>query len=106
MRGRVIAGIVATAALAVVATGAQGAPTGARVSATDFEFSEAEVTISKGEKVVWAFKEGKHNVTGKGFKSGNLRSGTYKHVFEQKGTFKYRCTLHQPDMDGVVKVGG
>ena len=92
------------AVAALVAAGAQGAPTGARVKVTDFEFTKETVKIEKGEKVVWAFKEGKHNVTGKGFESKNLKDGTFKHVFNQVGTFKYRCTLHQPGMDGVVKV--
>jgi plastocyanin len=100
----VIAGVVAAGALALAASGAQGAPTGAKVKVTDFEFTETEVTVAKGEKVVWAFKEGKHNVTSGKFTSKNLKDGTFKHTFDQVGTFKYRCTLHQPDMDGVVKV--
>jgi plastocyanin len=109
VKGRLIAGVVAAGALAAAVSGAQGAnvskvPTGAKVTVTDFEYTEAEVTIQKGEKVVWAFKEGKHNVTSGKFKSKNLKSGKFKHTFEDVGTFKYRCTLHQPDMDGVVKV--
>jgi plastocyanin len=96
--------VCAAAAVAVVVPGAQGVPTGAKVKVTDFEFTEETVKVKKGEKVVWAFKEGKHNVTGKGFESKNLKDGTFKHTFEKVGTFKYRCTLHQPDMDGVVKV--
>ena len=67
MKRRVVAGILAAGALAFAAAGAQGVPTGAKVSATDFEFTEEEVKISKGEKVIWTFDEGKHNVTGKGF---------------------------------------
>jgi plastocyanin len=104
MKGRVIAGVVAAGALALTVSGAQGAPTGAKVKVTDFEYVDAEVTVQKGEKVVWAFKEGKHNVTAGTFKSKNLKDGKFKHTFDKVGTFKYRCTLHQPDMDGVVKV--
>jgi plastocyanin len=104
VKRRAVAGILAAGALAFAAAGAQGVPTGAKVSATDFEFTEEEVKISKGEKVIWTFDEGKHNVTGKGFKSGSKKTGTFKYTFEKIGTFKYRCTLHQPDMDGVVKV--
>ena len=40
--------------------------------------------MRKGEKVVWAFKEGKHNVTGK-FKSSNQETGNFKHAFEEIG---------------------
>ena len=104
MKGRVIAGVVAAGALALTVSAAQGAPTGAKVKVTDFEFTEPTVTVQKGEKVVWAFKEGKHNVTSGTFKSKDLKDGKYKHTFDKVGTFKYRCTLHQPDMDGVVKV--
>lgn len=88
----------------VAAIPAAQAAAGAKVQAVDFEFIAETVKISKGEKVTWKFLEGKHNVTGKGFKSGTKTSGKYSHKFTEKGTFKYRCTLHQPDMDGVVKV--
>ena len=110
MKRRVFAAIVASAAAALLAGGAEGSPgaakvpTGATVQVTDFLFVEEEVKIKKGEKVVWSFVEGKHNVTGKGFKSGNKTSGKYKLAFDKIGSYKYRCTLHQPDMDGVVKV--
>jgi plastocyanin len=109
VKRRVFAGIAASAAAAVFIGGATGAasekvPTGAKVDVTDFLFIEDAVTVEKGQKVVWKFVEGKHNVTGKGFKSGNKTSGKYKYTFDKVGTFKYRCTLHQPDMDGLVKV--
>jgi plastocyanin len=106
MKRRIMVGAIGVAALTVAMSGGpvQAAPTGAKVKVTDFLFVEDEVTVKKGEKVVWKFVEGKHNVTGKKFKSGNQTSGKYKVTFDKVGTFKYSCTLHQPDMDGVVKV--
>jgi len=89
-------------AAAPAATGADKAKATVRV--VDFEFGPSKVKIRKGDKVTWVFKQGKHNVTAKGFKSGTKTSGRYSHVFKKLGTYKYRCTIHQPDMDGIVKV--
>jgi plastocyanin len=89
-------------AAAPAATGADKAKE--KVKVVDFEFVSSSVKIRKGDKVTWVFKEGKHNVTGKGWKSGTKTDGKYSHVFKKAGTYKYRCTIHQPDMDGVVKV--
>ena len=77
-----------------------------RVGVSGLKFKPATVSIKKGDTVRWSWKTGgvPHNVTGKGFKSGNETSGKFKHTFKQVGTYKYTCTLHQPDMDGVVKV--
>lgn len=66
-------------------------------------FAPADVTVNQGEAVTWTFKA-THNVTGTGFKSGNLSSGqTYTHAFDTPGDFKYTCTLHG-GMDGIVHV--
>ena len=75
-----------------------------RVKVVDFKFKPTKTTIQKGGKVVWAFKEGLHNVDGKGFESRTMRRGTYSHTFTRVGRFEYRCTVHQPEMDGVVRV--
>jgi plastocyanin len=83
--------------------GAQGVDK-ARVRVVDFKFNPETTRISKGGKVVWVFKEGVHNVTFRGFKSRTKGSGTYRHTFRRVGRFEYRCTVHQPDMDGVVRV--
>ena len=93
--------IVAAGAIAAAPAGA--VPTGAKVTITNYEFTASSVTIKKGQKVVWKFVEGKHNVKGKGFKSPTQRSGKYKFVFAKKGTYSYVCTIH-PDMKGTVTV--
>jgi plastocyanin len=106
------AGLLATAILAVCALTvipwAQGADKDGkttRVDAVDYKFIAKRVTIHKGNKVKWLVKEGRHNVSGKGFKSKPLmRPGTsYSHRFKKVGTYKYRCTIHQ-GMNGVVRV--
>ncbi len=109
VKGRVTivgAAVVATAAVAVpaVASGGQSGKVGARVTATNYQFNEDSVTIKKGEKVVWKFAEGKPDVKGKGFNSKPQRDGKFAVVFDKAGTYKYVCTIHAPDMKGVVKV--
>ena len=107
LRSRVIGlaalAAMAVGALAIMAGTATGAPTGAKVTVSNFAFSRSAVTVHKGDKVVWKFVEGKHNVKGKGFESPVQRDGKYKHVFKKVGTYNYKCTIH-PDMKGVVTV--
>ena len=72
------------------------------------KFHPATVTIKKGGKVKWVWKDGAvpHNVTSTGhkFKSSTLKtSGTFTVTFKKKGTFKYTCTIH-PGMKGKVIV--
>jgi plastocyanin len=101
---------VAVLAVTCVAIGGLGTaadaktPRKASVDAVDYVFVEETVKVRKGGKVTWNFVEGRHNVTGKGWKSPTKTKGTYTRKFKKVGTYKYRCTLHQPDMDGVVKV--
>jgi len=94
----------ALAATAAVAAPSAGAAVGARVTASNYEFTSDSVTIRKGEKVVWKFVEGKHDVKGKGFNSKPQRSGKFAVKFDKVGTYNYVCTIHAPDMKGVVKV--
>lgn len=104
VRGRLTTLGVALAATAALAVPAANAAVGARVNATNYEFSSDSVTIQKGEKVVWKFVEGKHDVKGKGFNSKPQRSGKFAFKFDKTGTYNYVCTIHAPDMKGVVKV--
>jgi plastocyanin len=106
--GLLAAAIFAVCALTVIpwAQGADKADKTTRVKAVDFKFMAKRVTIHKGDRVTWSFKEGRHNVTGKNWKSKPLmRPGTtYSHKFKKVGTYKYQCTIHQPGMDGIVRV--
>ena len=109
MKRRAVIAAASFAAIGGVASipatsGAVNAKARAKVDVVDFEFVPDKVKIHKGDKVTWRFREGTHNVTGKGWKSRTKSDGRYSHVFDEVGTYRYRCTLHQPDMDGVVKV--
>jgi plastocyanin len=101
--GAVVA-VIATVAVPALASGGKASKVGARVKASNYEFTADSVKIKKGQKVVWKFVEGKHDVKGKGFHSKPQRSGKFAHVFDKVGTYKYVCTFHAPDMKGVVKV--
>lgn len=76
------------------------------VTLKNIAFTPAHVTIKRGDKVVWAWKDGSvpHNVTSSKFRSSSTRSrGTYAVTFRKAGSFAYRCTLH-PGMVGSVVV--
>ena len=70
----------------------------------DYEFKPAAITVRAGDPVTWRW-EGRapHNVAGDGFRSEDLTSGTFKHAFQNPGTFEFTCTLH-PGMSGRVVV--
>ena len=98
------AALVAVLALAVPALAGT-----AHVKVGDNFFKAKHITIGKGSSVVWKWT-GKvfHNVTktggpGKNFHSSTKGSGTYKHKFTKKGTYKIVCTLH-PGMEMTIKV--
>jgi plastocyanin len=72
----------------------------------DNRFSPATIQVPAGTEVTWAFKDGlvPHNVVGEGWGSEEAqRSGTFRHIFEQPGTYAYECTLHA-GMTGRVAV--
>jgi len=69
------------------------------VSVTNFVYSPKTLTIKAGQTVEWVFKTGTHTVTSGGDckKDGRFDSGvhkspfTFRHTFEQTGTFEYFC---------------
>jgi plastocyanin len=76
------------------------------VVAKDNRFSPAAIQVPAGTEVTWSFQDGQvpHNVRGDGWGSGEpQRSGTFRHTFDQPGTYDYTCTLH-PRMTGRVLV--
>lgn len=64
-----------------------------------------EVTIRAGDSVTWIWEDGavQHDVVAEAFRSAIQADGTYRHTFEEPGTYEYRCTLH-PRMTGIVTV--
>lgn len=78
------------------------------VLAKDNGFSPVAIRVPAGTEVTWSFQDGQvpHNVHGDGWGSGEpQRSGTFRHAFDQPGTYAYAyaCTLH-PQMTGRVVV--
>lgn len=71
----------------------------------DNVFRPETVEVGVGDTVTWDFVGATlHNVTGDGFKSKNLKDGTFEHTFNSAGSYEYVCTLH-PGMNGEVIVG-
>lgn len=99
------------AVLLPAVAGAAGGPS-AHSAATrtvvlrDIAFNPDRVTIARGDRVVWRWRDGgtRHNVTSRSFRGASARSsGSYGVTFGKGGTYRYRCTLH-PGMNGVVVV--
>lgn len=66
------------------------------VSIENFAFNPGEITVSAGTEVTFKNNDSvAHTVTFSSFQSGNISpGGEYKHVFTEKGTFDYHCSIH------------
>ena len=103
MRSRRLA--TAVAALLVAAPAAAAAFSGARaagghsVALRNIRFNPATLNIHRGESVTWLWRDGgtEHNVTFHGFHSRTMGHGSYTVRFTRRGTFSYRCTLHEAE---------
>jgi plastocyanin len=91
--------------LTTIALGAKQPPASANVTLKAMKFSPATVTIRKGGKVTWTWKDGgvPHDVVGSGFRSRVVASGTFRRTFKKTGTFRYVCSIHA-GMKGKVVV--
>jgi len=98
-----LAGLVILAAVLVFFTGIASADT--QVSIKDFKFQPDQVTIKKGDTVIWTnIDPVPHDVKSKGFESPDMKKGeTYSKTFNEAGTFDYLCEIH-PNMKGKVIV--
>jgi plastocyanin len=102
MRSRTLA--CALAALAVAAGtaipalaigGAHSASTHT-VTLSHIRFHPGALSIKRGDTVTWLWEDKgtKHNVTGSGFKSRTMATGSFSVRFTKAGTFNYHCTIH------------
>ena len=78
------------------------------INIENFAFSQMEIRIKKGDKVVWTNKDSvSHTITSDSaseLNSGFLGGGeSYSHTFNTAGTFNYHCTPH-PYMKAKVIV--
>ena len=89
------------AALAVPALGA-----GASVRVDDDFFRAKTVRITQGSTVTWRWVGDRpHNVKFRSFRSTIKKTGSYRHKFTRRGTYRYICTLHDDaGMKGTVIV--
>ena len=102
MRPRTLAAALATTALAGGATIPALAASGAHTSAVhhvvlkNIRYHPATLSIKRGDTVTWLWRDGgtKHNVTGSGFKSKTMGSGSFSVRFTRSGTYNYHCTIH------------
>ena len=84
--------------------GGGGSGDAGTVTVTDNKFTPATIQVAVGDTVTWSFEgSALHNINGPGFKSKNLKKGTFEHTFNSAGTVSYICTLH-PGMKGKVEV--
>lgn len=103
---KVITALAAAGVVAAVAAPALGS--GTTVKVADYKFVAKTIHIKKGATVTWKWVgKDPHNVTFSGFHSKTQSSGTFKHTFRKRGTFKYLCTIHGKSfaMHGKVVVG-
>lgn len=80
------------------------------VELTNLQFQPQGIRIKPGTTVTWVNKEGAlHNV--RQIESVFLsqdemrRGGSFSFTFNEPGTYRYQCTFHHPNMNGVVIVG-
>jgi plastocyanin len=113
MRPRTLAAALAVTALAGGAAIPALAAGGARSSAVhdvvlkNIRYHPATLSIKRGDTVTWLWRDGgtKHNVTGSGFKSKTMGSGSFSVRFTRKGTYNYHCSIHfREGMVGKVVV--
>lgn len=97
-----LVGVVAGAVVEDTPPPVSKAPT---VTLAGNAYEPNEVTIRAGDSVTWVWEDGavQHDVVADAFRSAIQADGTYRHAFEEPGTYAYRCTLH-PRMTGTVTV--
>jgi plastocyanin len=112
MRRVILGAVVAALAIAVfgaqASAGDEAAKRGKKVTADNYDFSPASISVSAGSKVTWTATEGDHTVT---FKDGKLDQeiseggATVSRKFKSPGTYKYFCRFHKnKHMKGKVVV--
>ena len=98
---RILAPLIVAGVCAASAVPASGAGS---VRVGDNFFSPKAERVARGETVTWRWVgDRRHNVVGNGFRSSTRETGTYRRRFARRGTFNYRCTLHD-GMTGTVRV--
>ena len=86
------------------------ARTSVRIKMKDIEFQPRQVKLERGATVTWTNRDQvAHDITQGNrvyneFTSGNIEPGqTYRHIFDEPGEVRYRCTIHA-NMEGEFRV--
>jgi plastocyanin len=105
-----LAGLLALVLSACGASDASPAATagdndGRTVVIEDLAFAPETLTVEAGDTVTWVWRDGSinHDVSGDDFESEVMSEGTFRHRFDDPGTYDYVCTLH-PNMMGTIEV--
>ena len=100
-----------TTASGASTTGAASGGGEVTVSANDFSFSPATVTVSVGDSVTWTLAEGAHTTSSgtapdlDGLWDQALTADEpFTFTFEEAGTYEYFCRFHPDFMTGTVTV--
>ncbi len=99
--------LAAGAIVPAVALGGARASSSHTVVLQNLRFHPSTLTINHGESVTWEWRDGgtEHNVTSNGFHSRTQGHGSYTVRFTHRGTFNYRCTIHESEgMRGKIVV--
>lgn len=109
----IVAGIGLASALIASQVAPAAGPGPARASSSktvtidNFEFTPQTLRIDKGTRVAFSnSSDTAHTATDRGvFDTSRIKPGRSASVrFQQKGTFRYHCTIH-PFMHGKIVVG-
>lgn len=75
-----------------------------------FVFKPSKLRVKVGDTVLWQdANQVPHNIVGLGraatvIDRASVTSGSYRVTFKHKGTYKYECQVHLPEMKGVIVV--
>jgi plastocyanin len=108
----ILAAVIGFMALTLGACGTGEASTpastgtdGSVVVIEDLAFEPETLTVEVGDTVTWTWMDGAiaHDVAGDDFQSEAMSEGSFRHRFDEPGTYEYVCTLH-PNMTGTIEV--